>query len=209
MIAGFGGDDKFPSLYSYKVGGIVGDRLIYSEDNHYKHNRISSTNKGKIFPFGQGNLIQTFLAGIDPTYEEKIIAYFEQKVRGLCKDITDTVSNTNDEERRRLQQQIERKIGKAKKDWHSHILNLGFRRSIPIEIGIVPVLPKDELAMMAETLVSLTSFERRISPGREIVGGPIDVAVISKADGFVWVKKKRYFTREMNLDHMEGYNGKS
>jgi len=28
---------------------------------------------------------------------------------------------------------------------------------------------------------------------RETVGGPIDVAVLSKGDGFVWIKRKSYF----------------
>ncbi len=33
---------------------------------------------------------------------------------------------------------------------------------------------------------------------RETVGGPIDVAVITKGDGFVWVKRKHYFSPEYN-----------
>ena len=33
---------------------------------------------------------------------------------------------------------------------------------------------------------------------RETVGGPIDVAVITKGDGFVWVKRKHYFEAEYN-----------
>ncbi|HEX4674084.1 MAG TPA: hypothetical protein VH209_02075, partial [Steroidobacteraceae bacterium] len=28
---------------------------------------------------------------------------------------------------------------------------------------------------------------------RESVGGPIDVAIISRIDGFVWVSRKHYF----------------
>ena len=65
-------------------------------------------------------------------------------------------------------------------------------------ISTVSVLPKDELAAMAEALVNLTSFKRRFSPSAETVGGPIDVAVISKGDGFIWVKHKHYFKPELN-----------
>jgi hypothetical protein len=32
----------------------------------------------------------------------------------------------------------------------------------------------------------------------ETVGGPIDVAVISKGDGFIWIKRKHYFKPELN-----------
>lgn len=64
--------------------------------------------------------------------------------------------------------------------------------------SVVSILPKDELAAMAEALVNLTSFKQRISIGTETVGGPIDVAVISKGDGFVWIRRKYYFDRELN-----------
>ncbi len=60
------------------------------------------------------------------------------------------------------------------------------------------MLPKDELAAMAEALVSLTSFKRKVTMESETVGGPIDVAVISKGDGFVWIKRKHYFDAELN-----------
>lgn len=49
---------------------------------------------------------------------------------------------------------------------------------------------------MAESLVNLTKFRLRVSPERETVSGPIDVALISKGDGFVWLKRKHYFQAE-------------
>ena len=55
---------------------------------------------------------------------------------------------------------------------------------------MVAMLPKEELAVMAETLVNLTSFKQKMTMGTETVGGPIDVAVITKGDGFSWVKRK-------------------
>ncbi len=72
-------------------------------------------------------------------------------------------------------------------------------------VNIVAILPKDELAAMAESLVNLTSFKRKISMQAETVGGPIDVAVISKGDGFVWIKRKRYFKPELNPHFFANY----
>jgi hypothetical protein len=52
-------------------------------------------------------------------------------------------------------------------------------------------LPRHELAGLAEALVSITAFMARMSADeKEAVGGPIDVALISKGDGFVWIKRK-------------------
>jgi hypothetical protein len=63
---------------------------------------------------------------------------------------------------------------------------------------MVEFMPKPELATMAEALINLTSIKRRVSRGMETVGGPIDVAVISQSEGFVWVKRKHYFPAELN-----------
>lgn len=71
---------------------------------------------------------------------------------------------------------------------------------------IVEWLPKEELAEMAEALVNLTSFRRRVTPEDETVGGPIDVAVISKGDGLIWIKRKHYFMPELNLRYLNKSN---
>lgn len=68
-------------------------------------------------------------------------------------------------------------------------------------LGIVRHLPKEELASMAEALVSLTSLKRRVSLEEESVGGPVDVAVASKGDGFIWIKRKHYFDPLLNRDY--------
>ncbi len=52
--------------------------------------------------------------------------------------------------------------------------------------------------MMAETLVNLTSFKRKVTMSKETVGGPIDAAVISRGDGFLWAKRKCHFPKELN-----------
>ena len=68
-------------------------------------------------------------------------------------------------------------------------------------MDVVEHLPKEELASMAEALVSLTSLKRRVSLEQETVGGPIDVAVISKGDGFIWIKRKHYFDPTLNAGY--------
>jgi hypothetical protein len=63
---------------------------------------------------------------------------------------------------------------------------------------MVSFMPKQELASFAESLVNITSIKRRVTAELETVGGPVDVAVISKSDGFVWVKPKHYFDPSLN-----------
>ena len=69
----------------------------------------------------------------------------------------------------------------------------------------VETLTIDELAQVASTLVGLSSFEHRMSRDRETVGGPTDVAVISKGDGFIWIDRKQYFREELNPHFFRHY----
>ena len=62
------------------------------------------------------------------------------------------------------------------------------------------------MANVAESLVALTSLVNRMSPREESVGGPVDVAVISKGDGFIWIKRKHYFSPDLNSQFFNNYN---
>ena len=58
---------------------------------------------------------------------------------------------------------------------------------------------------MSEALVNLTSFKRHVTKQAETVGGPIDVAVISRGDGLIWIKRKHYFSRDLNQHFLSNY----
>jgi len=51
----------------------------------------------------------------------------------------------------------------------------------------------------------MTAFKRYFSKDAETVGGPTDVAVITKGDGFVWIKRKHYFDIKLNQFFQQKY----
>ena len=58
-------------------------------------------------------------------------------------------------------------------------------------MGAVSALPLQNLAQMAEALVNLTAFLIRMTVSQnETVAEPINVALLTKRDGFIWVKHK-------------------
>ena len=67
----------------------------------------------------------------------------------------------------------------------------------------VATLPIEEMALLAESLINITSLRRKVALDGNIgtVGGPIDVAIISKGDGLVWMKRKHYFDLSHNLQY--------
>ena len=63
---------------------------------------------------------------------------------------------------------------------------------------IVSNLPMDELAEFSETLIHLESAIAYYTREVRSVGGPIDVATITKEDGFIWVKSKQIVDYRLN-----------
>jgi hypothetical protein len=59
-------------------------------------------------------------------------------------------------------------------------------------------MSKKELAEMAHALVELTSKKRRFSIDQETVGGPIDVAIVTRNEGLIWIRRKHYFDQAVN-----------
>jgi hypothetical protein len=65
---------------------------------------------------------------------------------------------------------------------------------------VLPAMPLQDAIDLADFMVDLTIKFSRFKPGAPTVGGPIEIAAISKHEGFRWVKRKYYFKRELNPD---------
>ena len=74
----------------------------------------------------------------------------------------------------------------------------------PIKNSIAS-LPISELGAVAEALLNSSQILKKVNPDLETVGGPVDVATLSKGDGFVWVKRKHYFKADLNHGFIDRY----
>ncbi len=63
---------------------------------------------------------------------------------------------------------------------------------------VLPPMPIKDAIDLAEGLVHLCSMYYRFHEGAQIVGGPIEVAAITKHEGFKWIKRKYYYSRDLN-----------
>jgi hypothetical protein len=63
---------------------------------------------------------------------------------------------------------------------------------------VLPAMPLQDAIDLTEFLVDVTIKFSRFMPGAPTVGGPIEIAAISKHEGFRWIKRKYYFDRELN-----------
>ncbi|OYD14473.1 hypothetical protein CH333_07860, partial [candidate division WOR-3 bacterium JGI_Cruoil_03_44_89] len=117
----------------------------------------------------------------------------------------ENIEKFDDNEKRLLKRKLKEVSDKIFKNYQEQVATCRRKNYVDPVIRVVAMLPKDELAAMAESLVSLTSFKRKVTMEAETVGGPIDVAVISKGDGFIWIKRKHYFKPELNPQFFAKY----
>lgn len=187
VITGFGDEEIFPSIYSCHLHGKLGNNLLITNENK---KQISQNYSATIIPFAQTEMVSSFMEGIDP--------YFEN-------GIGDQLSSLIDKLKALVQESDKEKLSIIENDFFKYIED--FKRSVYIDpiMVIVESLQKTELAEMAESLVNLTSFKRHISKESETVGGPIDVAIITKGDGFIWIKRKHYFDVTLNSHFINNY----
>jgi hypothetical protein len=76
-------------------------------------------------------------------------------------------------------------------------LELLFTENLEIPL-IMPAMPIQDVIDIAHFLVDLTCKYSKYSPGPPTVGGPIEIAAITKHEGFKWIKRKHYFNPELN-----------
>jgi hypothetical protein len=201
VIAGFGEEEIFPSLHTYDIECVFGNQLKYRHNEDKSH---AIGNYPAIIPFAQEDMISTFIAGIDPTLENFSIHALEEILQKYFETIIDQAKESDSSEQPDFINQINKHFNQTKQSllekYNEKMIE--FRREYHINpiLDTVSILPKDELAAMAEALVSLTSLKRRVTTDAETVGGPTDVALISKGDGFIWIKRKHYFSAELNRD---------
>lgn len=202
VITGFGNKDMFPSLQSFLLEGVVNNILQYRK---YWENSINFENVAAIMPFAQQEMVFTFMEGVSPTYEQEIEKYFSQVCDEYPKIIIENINKLENEEKAELKEKLKKISNYWKEQYKKRLREYRRKKYVNPVISIVAMLPKDELAAMAESLVSLTSFKKRVTIEAETVAGPIDVAVISKGDGFIWIKRKHYFKPELNPQFFAKY----
>lgn len=208
VVAGFGDAEMFPAVRTFQFYRSVAGKILYKEDAEDSH-CVTVDSGAVVLPFAQKEVVMAFLTGCEESYTQMIDSMFDEFARtfpAVTADRIGTIVNQmRDEQRAELLARISEDIDKVKQEFSESFSRYRFRKHIQPLLSVIDALPKDELASMAGALVNLTSVKRKMSMEVETVGGPIDVAVISKGDGFVWINRKHYFRAEINPHFMETY----
>ena len=200
VVAGFGEAEHFPAVLDLQIGGVYGGRLKVRPASLAQ---VSDENPSNIMAFAYTNMVEAFLHGISP----RVRAHVEDAtsfIREMPPLALDAVGELGNAEKAKAVEAV-RRVSQAKAAEFAHSVLQGTNDRSQKIARAVGTLTIGELAQVASTLVDLSSFEQQMSLEQETVGGPVDVAVISKGDGFIWINRKHYFRRELNEHFFRNY----
>ena len=200
VVTGYGSDQFFPELIDYQVDGkhrgFVRVWVGRTEDLNEK-----GASSATVVPFAQSDMFQLFMEGFTSNHVE----FIKKTLTFVLNDKSDRLVNNyvsnaatqkiEIETQRRDNEDILDKFS----DEFSHYVQ---EEMVQPVVRVISTLPKEEMAAMAEALVEITTLRRKVDSTVESVGGPTDVAIISKGDGLVWIKRKHYFNMDLNQDFL-------
>ena len=195
VFAGYGENQHFPHLHHFTCYGIVLGKLLCSPDNR---NNVSTNhqNISEIIPLAQSEMVDTFICGASMSALEEIDKHFVQAIDEYTDAITASGNmNALDDPAIKIIDGLKENSKTKFQDLTTDYLSR--QHTVPLR-NVVGMLSIDELASLAETLISIESLKERVTRPTESVSGPIDVAVISKSDGFIWIQRKHYFDTKLN-----------
>ncbi|WP_294608267.1 hypothetical protein [uncultured Roseovarius sp.] len=212
VFAGFGDSSVYPEMYVAKNTGFLERELIMAD---IEKELISHGMDSYISGFAQSSMADTFIIGFD----EQAFGTIQGVQRQALPDVLDPFVT-------KLGGSIERtERGAVLKDGEGNVLFdeqsfsdvttealrpvgnkiLGESRQNhgePLE-RVISMLPVEEMAELAETMVDLQSLKEKVTRPSETVGGPVDVAIITKNEGLIWKKRKHFFDISLNQRYLQ------
>lgn len=188
VFVGYGEKEIYPSLIPVYMSGIIDGKLRYS----YSEGEtavISNQNRAAIQPFAQGDVMQTMMKGIAPNMYELVVDAYTEMVDSVKKKMIE-VAMSNGVSEELLEKMRKLDMEEVKEEMSGKLSEFVQREYVDGIIDAIDSFGIEDMANMAESLVSITNLQRHITSSEESVGGPVDVAVITRSEGFVWLKHK-------------------
>ncbi len=166
IITGFGEKEFTPSLTSYEVEGILRYKSRNRTVEKLKYEVTNSADqdvKTAIIPFAQKEMVYRFMDGVDPIYRDVQVGLVDGILGDFSKKVLGQLKRYNKAERDKIKKQLERYSVKAATELVKNMSQFVKTYFSDPTVDAVSRLPRNELALMAESLVYLTSLKRKIS----------------------------------------------
>ena len=181
VFAGYGETEPYPSICKCVVTGIKEGKIQYDKGISI----ISDNQESKIFAEGQPDIIEAITYGVQTKRIDDICNRLSKLIKELVK-LQNQYQNTPNLhldaiDDGTIRQEVKEVIDNSKE--------LHFKQLKDLVKGY----NLQEMACLAETMIKPTELHRKITFQQESVGGLIDLAVITKNDGFQWLNRKSWY----------------
>jgi len=200
VFFGFGDNEMYPVTWQILIGSAICDIPRIRHMSAIKI--VPGQSDSNIVPYAQKDVTETVLTGVDPKYiqtmQSSIESSFEEVANGIAPLLADQSSTTS----------VIDLIKNVGQELINKLNAFQFSAITGPLLEILAHMGKEDMAELAESLVNITSIKRKFTSsdsGDESVGGPVDVVVVTKGDGFIWIKRKHYFDIQNNPGFSERY----
>lgn len=202
VFFGYGEKELLPVCYQYRVNIAMEGRIKYCLDYQ---KIISTTDASVIVPFAQTDVTNTVIRSVEDSLRKKFYDNYKSCIIAMRDEVVDYIRKSG------APDEVIQKLNSLDVNHYSELYKNGMDKYIQEEyieplVLTVAYLSKEDLAELVESLVKMTCLKKHITKDLETVGGPVDVAVVTKGDGFIWMKRKHYFDPDLNKQFFERYN---
>jgi hypothetical protein len=195
VFVGFGDHDIFPQMLEYISCGIIGAKHIaFNTDKTV----ITHDNPASIDAFAQTSMSDTFSLG----FSRDVFYSFGQSVREGLNSFASMIVQSSGGDLSRIAD-LRGTVEAGWADIRDKVLSTAKNEHGAPLRRVLGSLSVEEMAELAETLINLQSLKEKVTKPSASVGGPVDVAVITKAEGLIWVKRKHFFDPELNPRYLQ------
>lgn len=177
VFAGYGEDEAYPSICQYEVTGINKSKLQWQLSGSAN---ISGEQESNIFTSGQSDIIDAIELGI----QNERIGVIRKRFQTLIEDLL-------------TQNLLDSLIGKidypAIRQEVADLIRESGKDHLRQHLEAIKQFDLQKMACLAENLIKATELHRKITFRQEGVGGLVDLAVITREDGFQWLNRKSWY----------------
>jgi hypothetical protein len=194
VLAGYGSDDHLPAYLNARVFGFLAGKLYWKITQRESIDCL--TNPSLIEAFAQKAMVETFTQGASPQVWAAVRRAFTTHAAEACRKAAMAAGVVLPDAD--ISAAVRAELGDFQRRWTDDVLSahLGPMRTVLAGLSV------EELSELAETMVVLESLKEKVTSRTQGVGGPIDVAMITKSEGLVWIKRKLYFDAALNRRYL-------
>lgn len=178
VFAGYAENDGYPSICYCEVPEIKNGKINCLPPKDLQ--AVSDKRESAIFALGMPYIIDSIKYGVQEERIDPISHQFPEMLTDILYKVG-LLEQAQKIDRGRLTSKVQELIQEYKDKHYT------------LWLEIIKKYSLQELATLAENLIKATELHRKITFQQESVGGLVDLALITRNDGFQWLNRKSWY----------------